>query len=177
LIFNCGVGIAHFFILRGDMGDFNQTYRQKIIELAEPLIEFEQMELIDVECLKMKTRWIIKIYMDKEGGVTLDDCAEISNQVGNLLDVHDIPPGPYSLEVSSPGLDRPLSRDKDFMKYRGSKVKVKVNGVIHGKRNFHGTLIDFLQEDEKRTLILDEEGKLYYIPRENVVRANLKYEF
>lgn len=165
-----------FLFCGGDMGDFNQTYRQKIIELAEPVIEFEQMELVDVECLKMKTRWIIKIYMDKEGGVTLDDCAEISNQVGDLLDVHNIPPGPYNLEVSSPGLDRPLSRDKDFIKYRGSKVKVKVNKVIHGKRNFHGTLIDFLQEDGKRILIVDEGGKLYYIPRENVLRVNLKHE-
>jgi len=170
------VGIAHFFILRGDMSDFNKTYRQKIIELAEPVIEFEQMELVDVECLKMKSRWAVRICIDKKNGITLDDCAEISNQVGNLLDVHDIPPGPYNLEISSPGLDRPLSRDRDFMKYRGSRVKIRVNEAIHGKKNFRGTLMDFIQEGEKKTLIVDEGGKLYYIPRENVLRANLKYE-
>jgi len=64
----------------------------------------------------MKSRWLVRIYMDREeGGVTVDDCALISHQLGDLLDVHDVPPGPYTLEVSSPGLDRPLSRDKDFL--------------------------------------------------------------
>ena len=173
---NCRVGFAHFFILRGIMNSNNQTYRQKIMGLVTPVIDFEQMELVDVECLRMKSRWLVRIYMDKEGGVTLDDCATISNQVGDLLDVHDIPPGPYNLEVSSPGLDRPLARDKDFIKYRGSKVKIRVNEIIEGKKNFRGLLVDFLQEGEKKTLIVDEGRKRYHIPRENVAKANLTYE-
>ncbi|MBA4423155.1 MAG: ribosome maturation factor, partial [Syntrophus sp. (in: bacteria)] len=88
-----------------------QPQEEQIRQLAEPVLASVGMELIQVECLKMKTRWVVRIYMDREqGGVTLDDCALISNQLGDLLDVHDVPPGPYTLEVSSPGLDRPLQR-------------------------------------------------------------------
>ena len=169
-------GLCPLFYFAVIMNSNNQTYRQKIIELVTPVIASEQMELIDVECLRMRSRWLVRIYMDKEGGVTLDDCAAISNQVGDLLDVHDIPPGPYNLEVSSPGLDRPLTRDKDFIQYRGSKVKIRVNEIIEGKRNFRGLLVDFLREGEKETLVVDEGGKRYYIPRENVAKANLEYE-
>ena len=106
-----------------------QPHEEQIRQLAEPLLASVGMELVQVECLKMKSRWLVRIYMDREeGGVTLDDCALISNQLGDLLDVHDVPPGPYTLEVSSPGLDRPLSRDKDFLKYRGSRINLRLEG-------------------------------------------------
>jgi ribosome maturation factor RimP len=170
------VGSAHFFILRDLMSDLTQTHRQKIIELVEPVIEFEHIELIDVECHKMKSRWLVRIYIDKEGGVTIDDCADISYLVGDLLDVHDIPPGPYNLEISSPGLDRPLVRDKDFIKYTGSRVKIRVSKAIDGKRNFRGTLIEYIQAEEKKTIVVDEGGKRYSIPREIVTKANLEYD-
>jgi ribosome maturation factor RimP len=152
-------------------------YRSQIIDLIEPVIESEHMELVHVECLKGKNRWLVRIYIDKEGGVTVDDCAEISNQVGDLLEVHDIPPGPYTLEVSSPGPDRPIARDRDFIKFRGCTVKIKVSEKMAGRRNFTGTLIDYLEKEGKKTLILDIEGTTYQIPREMVVKANLQYEF
>jgi len=158
------------------MDNMRQTYRQKVIDLVEPVIESELMELIDIECLKMKSRWVVRIYIDKENGITLDDCAEISNSVGDLLDIHDIPPGPYTLEISSPGLNRPLLKDKDFLKYRGSRVTVQVKKILSGKRKFCGKLTDFIQEGENKTLIVDEGGKLYHIPREIVSKANLEYE-
>ncbi|MBE9545906.1 MAG: ribosome maturation factor RimP [Proteobacteria bacterium] len=142
----------------------------------EPVIESEDMELVDVECLKMKSRWLVRIYMDKEGGITLDDCSEISNQVGDLLDIHEAPPGPYILEVSSPGLDRPLAREKDFIKYRGHKIKVKVRDSLDGKKIFRGKLVDFLDEDGEKILVIDAKGNTYRIPRETVVKANLEYE-
>ena len=78
------------------------------------MIESEGMEIVDVECLKMKFRWLVRIYIDKEEGVTIADCSEISKQAGDSLDVYDVLPGSYTLEVSSPGLDRSLTRDKDF---------------------------------------------------------------
>ncbi len=155
------------------MRDLFQIYREKILKLVEPVVESEGMELIDVECLRMKSRWLVKIYIDKEGGSTLDDCSEISNEVRDLLDIHEVPPGLYTLEVSSPGLNRPLVKERDFIKYRGYGIKVKLKDVLDGKRNFRGKLMDLLEEDGRKVLVIDEEGKMYRIPKEIVVKANL----
>jgi ribosome maturation factor RimP len=160
-----------------EMKEANRAYRGKIRELIEPVLEDEDMELVDVECLRMKTRWIVRIFMDKEGGVTLDDCTEISHQVGDILDIHDIPPGPYTLEVSSPGLDRPLAKDKDFMQYRGCHVRVKADQKIDGIKNFQGKLVDYLDENGRKILIVDVAGRTYRIPRDLVAKAHLEYEF
>jgi ribosome maturation factor RimP len=159
------------------MADMSLPYQEKIRQLIEPVIESEDMEIIDVECLKMKFRWLVRIYIDKEGGVTVDDCSEISKQVGDILDVYDVLPGSYTLEVSSPGLDRPLTRDKDFIKYRGSAVRIKTGEKLDGVKNFHGKLIDYLEEAGRNTLIVDVSGKTYRIPRDLVVKAHLVYEF
>ena len=159
------------------MADNSLTYREKIRQLIEPVIESEGMEVVDVECLKMKFRWLVRIYIDKEGGVTIDDCSEISKQAGDILDVYDALPGSYTLEVSSPGLDRPLTRDKDFIKYRGSAVRIKTGEKLDGVKNFHGILNDYLDEDGRKTLIVDVSGKIYHIPRDLVVKAHLVYEF
>jgi len=159
------------------MKKVNRTYQVQIAELIEPLIEAEGMELVHVECLRGKTRWLVRIFIDTEGGITVDDCAAISNLVGDVLDVHELPPGSYTLEVSSPGLDRPLARDKDFMKYRGCTVKVRTAEKVEGIRNFTGTLVDYITEEGNKNLILDVEGKAYHIPREIVLKANLQYEF
>jgi ribosome maturation factor RimP len=159
------------------MAEISVTYREKIRQLIEPVIESEGMEVVDVECLKMKFRWLVRIYIDKEGGVTIADCSEISKQAGDILDVYDVLPGSYTLEVSSPGLDRPLTRDKDFIKYRGSAVRIKTGEKLDGTKNFHGILIDYLDEDGRKTLIVDVSGKNYHIPRDLVVKAHLVYEF
>ena len=144
-----------YFILK--MKNYNNTYQTQIVDLIEPVIESENMELVHVECLKGKVRWLVRIYIDKEGGVTVDDCADISEQVGDLLDVHEVPPGSYTLEVSSPGLDRPLARDRDFMKYRGCKVKIRVSEKMAGKRNFTGRLIDYLEEEGKKKMVFQKK--------------------
>lgn len=154
-----------------------RDYETKIRELAEPVVEAEGMELIYAECLKMKSRWVVRLFLDKEGSVTLDDCATISNQLGDILDVHDVPPGQYTLEVSSPGLDRPLKRDKDFLKYLGANVFIRVDEKIDGTKNFRGKLVDFIDEDGRNTVILDVAGVVRRIPRDRVIKAHLIYEF
>jgi ribosome maturation factor RimP len=159
------------------MTEINRVYKKKIRELIEPVLEDENMELVDIECLRMKTRWLVRIYMDKEGGVTLDDCAEISHQTGDILEINDVPPGSFTLEVSSPGLDRPLARDKDFIKYRGCKVHVRIDQKIDGIKNFRGELIDYLDENGAKVLIIHVAGRTHRIPRELVVKAHLEYEF
>jgi ribosome maturation factor RimP len=152
------------------------TYREEIIGLIEPVIESEGLELVELECLRMKTRWLVRIFIDREGGATLDDCTSISHQAGDLLNVHDLPPGPYTLEVSTPGLDRPLARDKDFEKYRGAKVRIRTREPIDGSRNFLGTLIEVAAQDGRKTVTVDVDGKSVRIERDNVQKANLEYE-
>ena len=134
------------------------------------------MALILVECLKMKAGWVVRIYMDKEGGVTVDDCARISNELGDLLDVHDVPPGAYTLEVSSPGLDRPLHRDQDFLKYRGQRVNVRVEGKVEGRRHFRGELVDYVDDEGGKILLVKVADSVFRIPRAAVVKANLEYQ-
>lgn len=153
-----------------------QIYREKIWELTETILTAEGMELVEAECLRMPSRWLIRIYMDKEGGVTLADCSEISHQLGDVLDVHDVPPGPYTLEVSSPGLDRPLVRDKDFLKYQGAAVDIRLREKMAGVKHFKGKLVEFLEVDGQKLLVVDVSGTSYRIPRHMVVKAHLVYE-
>ena len=158
------------------MADANRPYEEKIRQLAEPLLADEGMELVLVECLRMKSRWLVRIYIDKEGGITLNDCSLVSHELGDILDVHDIPPGPYTLEVSSPGLDRPLARDKDFAKYTGSKVRITVGVKVEGIRNFHGKLIDYFEDNGEKVLLIEVGDRVYRVPRKEVTKARLDYE-
>jgi len=149
---------------------------ERIWTITEPAIVGEGMELVCVECLRMKSRWLVRLYIDKEGGVTIDDCALISGQVGDLLAVHDVPHEAYTLEVSSPGLDRPLVKDRDFLRFQGRKVAVQTEQKIDGARNFKGILREYrIGEDGGKTLVIEREGKLTAIPREAVASARLEY--
>jgi len=147
--------------------------KEKIRQLAEPVIVSEGMELIHVECIKMHTRWIIRLFLDKESGVTLDDCANISNQLGDLFDIHEVINGAYTLEVSSPGFDRPLSRDQDFVKYKNSRVYIKTSVKIEGSKNFYGILLDYIEEDGQKLILIDIAGKIHRIPKQDIAKANL----
>jgi len=154
------------FFMEGQLKD-------KIWHLAWPVAESEGMELIHVECIKMHSRWIFRLFLDKETGVTLDDCATISNQLGDILDVHNLTSGPYTLEVSSPGPDRPISRDVDFRKYKGRRVRIRTSVKIQGMKNFQGILTDYTDEDGQKVAHLEVSGKIYAIPRQQIIKANL----
>ena len=151
-----------------------ESYVEEIMQLAEPIVFADGMEIILVECLRMKSRWLVRIYIDKEVGVTVDDCAQVSDKLGDLLDVHEVPPGPYTLEVSSPGLDRPLYRDKDFIKYCGSRVHVRLSEKLEGRRDFRGNLVAYENSDAGKFMVMLVDGKIFRIPREKVVKANLE---
>ncbi|MDD5170803.1 MAG: ribosome maturation factor RimP [Syntrophales bacterium] len=158
------------------MFETKESYEDKIKALAEPAIEAEGMELILAECLIMKSRWVVRLYVDKPGGVTLDDCSDVSHLVGDILDVHDVLPVAYTLEISSPGLDRPLARDKDFLSYRGQRVNIKTKTKIDGVRNFQGILMDYVDENGEKVLIVDVQGKSVRISRQDVLHAHLEYD-
>jgi ribosome maturation factor RimP len=152
------------------------TQRDQIWALLEPIVESHGMELIYAECLRMPSRWVVRIFLDKEGGITLDDCSLISHQAGDVLDVHDTPPGPYTLEVSSPGLDRPMFRDADFLKYRGAQIRLKTDRKIEGMKHFKGELVDYREEGGEKLLMVRVGDKTYRIPREAFTKANLEYD-
>jgi ribosome maturation factor RimP len=144
----------------------------RVRAVAEPVISDEGMELVDVEYRRESKGWVLRLYLDKEGGVTLDDCTRISQEVGRSLDVEDIIQGPYTLEVSSPGLTRPLKTEKDFMKYRHSLIKVRTLDPVADRQQFKGRL---LAVSEGR-LEMEVEGRIYQIPLSNVGKANLEVD-
>lgn len=144
----------------------------RVRTIAGPIIADEGMELIDVEYRRESRGWVLRIYLDKEGGVTLDDCTRISREVGRNLDVEDFIQAPYTLEVSSPGLTRPLKTEKDFMKYRNSLVRVKTLDPIQNRRQFKGRLIGISENQ----IEIEAEVGIFQIPLSNVSKANLEVE-
>lgn len=147
--------------------------KDKVRQFAEPVVAAEGMELIHVECLRMHSRWIIRLFLDKEGGVTLDDCTTVSNQVGDIFDINDLIDAQYTLEVSSPGPERPISRDQDFIKYRGLQISIKTGSKIDNTNKFRGVLIDFIEENNQKVIVLQTSQKTYRIPKTEIVKANL----
>ena len=145
----------------------------EVTRLIEPIFDEMDYELVDVEYLSERGRWVLRIYMDRVGGINLDDCARLSREIGDLIDIKDIVQHAYVLEVSSPGLNRPLKKEKDFLRALDKKVKIKMALPIQGRRNFTGYLRDF--RDGK--LFLELNDNLVPLLRRNVEKANLVYEY
>jgi ribosome maturation factor RimP len=144
-----------------------------VTPLIEPILDEMDFELVDIEYLSEHGRWVLRIFVDKEGGMTVADCARVSREVGDLIDVKDHIPHEYVLEVSSPGLNRPLKKEKDILWAIGRKVKVKMGRPLKGRRNFTGYLRSF----QDSTLYLEVENNLVALPWGHVAKANLVYEF
>lgn len=146
---------------------------ERISHLVEPLIDEMGLELVDVEYLSERGKWVLRIYADKKGGITLDDCARVSREIGDFIDVKDVIQHEYVLEVSSPGLDRPLKKEKDFLRAVGKKVKVKTFVPLKGRRRFTG----YLKKYEEMNLSIEVDNNLVLLPLQDVEKANLVYEF
>jgi ribosome maturation factor RimP len=145
----------------------------QVADLVEPILGEMGFELVDVEYLSKHGRWVLRLYVDKEGGVTIDDCARLSGEIGDLIDVKDVIKHEYVLEISSPGLDRPLKKERDFIWATGKRVKVRMVEPVNGRRNFSGYLKNF----EDGTLYVEAEDSLVALPWIQVDKANLVYEF
>lgn len=133
----------------------------QIWRLAEPLCLSEGLELVFVEYQREQGGRTLRLYLDKPGGVTLDDCAAVSRQLGDILDVSLETDAPYRLEVSSPGLKRPVAKLEDFKRYRGRRVKIRTRRAVHGQKNFTGTLAE-AGAAEISLKIRDEEIRLAF---------------
>jgi ribosome maturation factor RimP len=145
----------------------------EVASLVEPILQEMAFELVDVEFLHSQGRWVLRLTIDREGGVTIDDCARVSRELGDLIEVKDLILQRYVFEVSSPGLDRPLKKEKDLLRAVGKRVKVKMKTPIQGRRNYSGYLIDFADG----TLYLRVEQGDVALPWQQVQKANLIYEF
>jgi ribosome maturation factor RimP len=147
---------------------------EKIAErLVEPIIDSLQCELVDIESKKEGSQWYLRIYIDKTGGVTIDDCQAVSEQVSKLLDEKDPIPHSYILEVSSPGLDRVLKKDSDFKRFKGSLIDVSLYKSIEGRKKYRGVLIDFTDE----FLTVEVKEKTIDFKRSDIAMVRLAVEF
>lgn len=143
-------------------------------ELVNPILQKENFELIDIEFKKEGPHRYLRIYIDKIGGITLDDCQKVSEQLSEKLDEVDPIEDNYFLEVSSPGLDRPLKKDSDFERFQGENVEVKLYEPINNQKIFEGELIGLYNNKIKLNI---ENMGLIEIPREKVAITKLSIKF
>lgn len=142
--------------------------------LAVPVAEEEGMEVWATDLRQEGGRWVLRLMLEREGGVSLDDLTRVHRQLSDLLDVHDLMPWRYSLELSSPGVNRPLLRPDHYRRYLGQRARIQTKNLWHGRRTFVGRL-DCVEDD--RVNIHDGDLGEVWIPLEDVKKAMTEYEF
>jgi len=148
---------------------------EKIREIAERVAAREGMEIVDVQFLGGGGSRLVRIYIDKPQGVTHADCEFISQNVGTILDVEDVVPGgAYTLEVSSPGVERKLTKPQEFERFSGQKIKVVLRQAVDGQRHWAGLLMGIA---EGNITLEPSPGKRLQFPLDQVEKANLKFEW
>lgn len=157
--------------------NIKQTVEARAQEVLEPIVAGEGLELLEVEFVREREGWILRLFIDKPGGrVGLDECSQVSRAVDTVLDVEDIVPHEYNLEVSSPGVNRPLKKPVHYERVKGQKVKVKTFGPIGEppRKNFTGTLTEVAAD----AISVDVEGAgSFRISFKDIAKANLEFEF
>jgi len=146
------------------------TFVEKVDEIVTPTVESLGYELVEIEYLNESGGWVLRLYIDSPPpGVTVGDCAKVSRAVSALLDVEDVIPQHYNLEVSSPGTPRPIRREKDFIRFTGTPVKIRTIAKIDGQRNFKGVI----QGVQEGCVQLEKEGEIVKIPIIEIFKARL----
>jgi ribosome maturation factor RimP len=147
--------------------------RETLLNMLEPAVAALGYELVELEFHPQGRGSVLRLYIDQPDGVTLDDCERVSRQVSALLDVEDPIPGAYSLEVSSPGLDRPLRKLSDFQRFAGQRAKLELTLPIDGRRRFTGVLAGV----EGEHVLMDVDGTQFRLPYAQMGKAHLVPEF
>ena len=160
------------------MGFFESDVEDKVREIAEEVVRRHGLELFDVKYRRGRKGWTLTIYIDKiDGYVSIDDCERVSRDMDPILDSLDLIPHSYTLEVSSPGLDRPLRGPKDYERFRGRLAKFILNEAVKGRKVLIGYIEDY-EKENGRLIIKDRDtSKLFEIDENNISRANLEIEF
>ena len=151
-----------------------EMYEARTEELITPILDRRNFELVDVEYVKEGSTWYLRVYIDKEGGITSDDCADVSRGMNEILDREDYVEGSYTFEVSSPGLGRPLKKDKDFARSIGEEVEVRLFRAVEGCKEYTGLLNAY--DKTTVTLMLDDE-KTLVLERSNIALIRLALDF
>jgi len=150
-----------------------EEYEAKTEKLVLPIIEEHKYELVDVEYVREGSNWYLRVYVDKPGGITVDDCEIVSRALGDLLDRDDFVEEAYILEVSSPGLGRPLKKEKDFNRSIGKMVEVKLYKAINKRKNYEGELKCF----DDKTVTIIEDGEDVIFNRDEIALIRLAFDF
>jgi ribosome maturation factor RimP len=148
-----------------------QAVNTQVAEMITPFILQNGLELVDVEYKKEGNGWYLRIFIDKQGGVQLDDCEKVSSYISTKLDESAIIPHHYYLEVSSPGLERPLTKPEDFIRFCGSPIKLRTTTKIEGSRNFQGVIVD---NADDMVVLETEDGRSIKIAYQMIKKARLK---
>lgn len=147
----------------------------RVREIIERVTTQEGYELVHAELTAGRTRYL-RIFIDKPEGITADDCARVSDRVGLMLDVEDLIPHAYTLEVASPGLDRGLYKPSDYARFAGNRAHIRLLEPIEGQRNFHGTLLGLDEAGETVAVLEDERGTRHRLPLNKILKANVDLE-
>lgn len=161
----------------------NQVYEQKTEELLEPILEKHRYELVDVEFIKEAGSWHLRAYIDKEGGITIDDLTTVNHELSDRLDEEDFIEESYILEVSSPGLLRPFRKTKDFMRNIGNDVELKLyspitweeGGKRYSDKEFIGILKDYEEETKTVTIGFDDRDMQFPIKDIALIRKSIDF--
>ena len=151
-----------------------QIYEAKTEELILPILDKMNFELVDVEYVKEGSVWYLRAYIDKEGGITINDCEAVARQMNELLDQEDFIPDSYTFEVSSPGLGRPLKKEKDFVRNMGKPVEIRTYRAIDRCKEFSGTLTAY---DKESVTIEADDGSTTTFSRGDIALIREKVEF
>lgn len=151
-----------------------QIYEAKTEELILPILEKLNFELVDVEYVKEGSIWYLRAYIDKEGGITINDCEAVARQMNELLDQEDFIPDSYTFEVSSPGLGRPLKKEKDYIRNMGKPVEIRTYRAIERCKEFSGILTAY---DKESVTISEEDGSTTTFSRGDIALIREKVEF
>ena len=150
-----------------------EMYEARTEELITPILDRRNFELVDVEYVKEGSTWYLRVYIEKEGGITSDDCADVSREMNEILDREDYVEGSYTFEVSSPGLGRPLKKEKDFKRSIGKAVECKLYKAIDKQKEFEGVLKDFTED----TVTIEIDEKDLVLDRKDIAMIRLAIEF
>jgi len=151
-----------------------EMYEQKAEELLLPIVNANAFELVDVEYVKEGSNWYLRAYIDKDGGVTVEDCAVVSRIFSEKLDEEDFIEGAYIMEVSSPGLDRPLKKTKDYERNMGKKVEIRTYQAIDKQKEFDGILTAY---DDNSVTIEETDGSNRKFAKKEIARIRQAVDF
>ena len=151
-----------------------EQYETKTEELLMSIMQEHNYELVDVEYVKEAGTWYLRIYIDKEGGISIDDCEVVSRAFGDILDKEDFIEDSYILEVSSPGLGRPLKKEKDFKRSLGSEVEIRLFKPLNKTKEYVGVLTSF---DQDTVTIELEDNSEITINRQHIALIRLAFDF